>query len=254
MTQPITALSLTRPSLRHGFFTREGGVSGGEYASLNVGRGSGDALENVEENRRRVAAALGSKHADIVTCHQTHSGIVHVVEAFPQAPLTGDALVTNVPSLPIAVLTADCVPVLLADVTHGVIGAVHSGWKGAAQQIVGETVTAMEAIGAKREAMVAVIGPAIAGVSYEVGVDLKERFAAIDASYAEFFLQGSDAAHVQFDLPELVTEQTRRLGVAKVEKLDYDTYADEQRFFSFRRSTHHEQTVYGRQCSAIMLA
>ena len=254
MNDSITAPLLNHPRIKHGFFGRKGGVSSGEYASLNVGLGSGDELDKVRENRRRVAKSLGSAHDDILTCYQIHSNICHIVSSMDDTKLEGDALVTNTPGLVISVLTADCVPVLFADYEAGVIGAAHAGWKGALGGVIANTLEAMEQLGAQKSNICTSIGPAISQPSYEVGNELKAQFCNTDQHFADFFAVGKDEAHWQFDLPGLVKEQISRLGIAKVEKLDYDTYANEERFFSFRRSTHQQQSEYGRQCSAIMLA
>ena len=250
---PITFTALDHPTIRHGFFGRQGGVSGGEYASLNVGLGSGDNLDDVRENRKHVASSLGSAHGDMLTCYQIHSATCHIVTNMDDTKLEGDALVTNTPGLVISVLTADCVPVLFADHTAGVIGAAHAGWKGALGGVIENTIQAMEQLGAQKSNIVAAIGPAIAQASYEVGSELKAQFCDADQMFADFFKVGKDDYHWQFDLPGLACERAHRLGIAKVEKLDYDTYANEERFFSFRRSTHATQSEYGRQCSAIML-
>lgn len=253
MIPHLTAPTLNLPGIRHGFFTREGGGSNGLYASLNIGYGSGDDKAKVCENRRHVAKALSSTQDEILTCYQIHSNICHIVSSMEETHQEGDALVTNAPNLPIAVLTADCVPVLFADAEAKVIGAAHAGWKGAKAGILGSTIDAMETLGATKEHIIAAIGPAISQASYEVGNELMEQFTAEDQAYQIFFTNGGNSTHRQFDLPGLVAEKLRKLGVAKLEKLDYDTYVDERRFYSFRRATHRQESIYGRQCSVIML-
>jgi YfiH family protein len=244
---------LTHSRLSHGFFTREGGVSVGHYASLNTGYGSGDDLACVGENRRRITASLGAETADVMTCHQIHSNIVHVITEMPFEKLEGDALVTNRPGLAIGVLTADCVPVLFADVEAGVIGAAHAGWRGAEKGILQATIAAMESLGAMREAIVVAIGPCIQQASYEVGGDVYQVFTSKQPDFKQFFKSGSDGAHFWFDVGGVTEHILRLSGVANIERLGYDTYAEEKRFFSFRRSTHRSEPVYGRQMSAILL-
>ncbi len=236
----------------HGFFTREGGISEGFYASLNCGYGSGDEREKVQENRLRVSAALGAK-GEVITCHQTHSNVAHILHAPPVTPLEGDALVTKQRGLAIGVLTADCVPVLFGDTAHGVAAAAHAGWKGALGGILPATLAAMESLGAKRSSTVAVVGPAIAQGSYEVGADLHAKFMQDDFENAIFFKPSGARDHYLFNLKAYVLTILKRQRVAGIELLDHDTYTDEARFYSFRRGTHRAEPAYGRQISAIML-
>jgi polyphenol oxidase len=244
--------AIPKSMFSHGFFTREGGISEGLYAGLNCGYGSGDAREKVQENRLRASAALSAK-GEVVTCHQTHSHIAHVLDAPPETPLEGDALVTNQRALAIGVLTADCVPVLFADAAHKVVGAAHAGWKGAIGGIVPATIRAMESIGAKRKDIVAVVGPAISQMSYEVGADLYAKFMQDDYENAIFFKPSGARDHYFFNLKAYVVAMLKRERLARVELLDYDTYTDEARFYSFRRATHRQEAVYGRQLSGIVI-
>ena len=253
MNPPFITSSLDFSGISHGFFTREGGVSTDAYSSLNVGYGSGDDQEKVKENRRRVAAALNSAHDDIVTVYQIHSNVVQVIQDVTDVAQEADALVTATPGMAIAVLTADCVPVLFADPHASVIGAAHAGWKGAKAGILENTVHAMAELGASAKHITAAIGPAIQQDSYEVTSAFKTSFTEDDASAIQFFKPGKDADHWQFDLPGMVANTLDALGIANIEKLDYDTYTDEQRFYSFRRATHRNESDYGRQCSAIIL-
>lgn len=254
MISPITAPSLTHPSLAHGFFTRQGGVSQGLYASLNTGYGSGDDKDIVKQNRQIVLSCLGSKQPDIITCHQVHSNIVHsITKPTTDITMQGDALVTNLRGFAIGVLTADCVPVLFADMHAGIIGAAHAGWKGTYAGILEQTITAMGELGAKRSHIYAAIGPHIAQASYEVGHDLYVAFTEKNAEFSRFFVPEVDGVHYRFDVGGVAADILQRSGIAKVDKLGYDTYADASRFFSFRRATHQQENVYGRQISAIML-
>ncbi|HEY9081433.1 peptidoglycan editing factor PgeF [Magnetovibrio sp.] len=251
----LTASTLDHPRIRHGFFTREGGVSEGIYAGLNCGPGSSDDAQAVAENRRRAQAMLGLGENRLVTCYQVHSPTVVRVEApweHGDAP-RADAMVTNRPGVVLGILTADCAPVLFADVEAGVIGAAHAGWKGAVGGVLRATVAEMVALGAKTERIHAVVGPCIHQPSYEVGEDL--RLQVISATpWADWcFERAARPGHYQFDLPSYVSGELQRQDLGAVEVLDFDTYTDEQRFFSYRRTTHRGEPDYGRQISAIGL-
>lgn len=243
------------PGIRHGFFTRQGGLSGGLYGTLNGGLGSGDDRATVVENRRRMARALGIHDDALASCYQIHSAdVVVATEAFadgarPQA----DALVTATPGLALGVATADCGPVLFADAGARVIGAAHVGWKGAFTGILENTIAAMENLGASRAHIRVVLGPTIAGQSYEVGPEFVARFCDGDAQNAQYFAPSQKSGHAFFDLPSYVMARLRQAGIEKPIDLALDTYADEQRFFSFRRATHRGEKDYGRLISAIAL-
>jgi polyphenol oxidase len=251
----IQAASLSALSnIRHAFFTREGGVSDGIYASLNGGLGSKDAPGKVHENRTRMATALGVAPARLLTCHQIHSPNVVVAEtswpreATPQA----DAIVTRAPGLAVGVLTADCGPVLFADGEAGVVGATHSGWKGALGGVLEATIAAMEKLGAKRDRIRAALGPMIRQENYEVGPEFVARFTAADAANEQYFAPSQKAGHALFDLPGYIAVRLSRAGVA-LEDLNLCTYADPARFFSYRRTTHRAEPDYGRHVNAIVL-
>jgi polyphenol oxidase len=237
----------------HGFLGRRGGVSAGVVAGLNVGTGSQDDPAAIEENRRRAAEAV-LPGARLVTVYQVHSPECVVADAWafadrPQA----DAMVTDRPGLLLGILTADCAPVLLADPEARVIGAAHAGWKGALAGVTGRTVEAMERLGARRERIAAAIGPCIARASYEVDTEFARRFEAADRANERFFSAGRPG-HLQFDLEGYVAARLASLGITRVDALGLDTYADENRFFSFRRATHRHEPDYGRQISLIGLA
>jgi YfiH family protein len=238
----------------HGFLGRTGGVSTGVAASLNVGLGSGDDEAAVQENRRRAAAAV-APGARLVGVYQTHSATcVTVTEAWDDnARPEADALVTDRPGLLLGIVTADCAPVLFADRAAGVIGAAHAGWKGALGGVTDATVAAMIALGARAERIAAAIGPTIAQPSYEVDEAFRDRFLAADPANAAFFAAGR-ADHWQFDLPGYLVRRLLHAGIGAVEALGLDTYSQEARYFSFRRSTHRHEAAYGRQISAISLA
>jgi polyphenol oxidase len=259
----VEALSSTvlarRGGVRHGFFGRRGGVSKGIYASLNCGPGSGDDPGLVRENRARVMHAMGFPDAaahPMNTLAQIHSNqVVRLHRAMPEGEHPrADALVTDVQDLVVAVLAADCVPVLFADTAGKVIGAAHAGWKGALGGIVAATVAAMGELGAPAERLAACVGPCIQQPSYEVGEALRERFLQADAHNAAYFQPAQRAGHFMFDLSKYVAQRVEAAGVPLVERLDADTYTREQQFFSYRRATHRGEADYGRQVSAIVLA
>jgi len=252
----IEAASLKLTGIRHGFFTRDGGVSDGLYATLNGGTGSRDAAEKVAENRARMAAALGVAAGRFLTCYQVHSPQVAVAESpWPaQARPRADAVVTRMRALAIGVTTADCGPVLLADPAGGVIGAAHAGWRGALTGVIEATVAAMEELGAARSRIRAAIGPMIRQDNYEVGPDLIARFAAEDGASRRFFKPAGRDGHALFDLAGYVATRLQRAGVTQIEDLKLCTYAEEARFFSYRRATHRGEADYGRHVNAIALA
>jgi YfiH family protein len=242
--------------IRHGFFTREGGVSEGVYGSLNCGFGSNDSREAVAENRARAARRLGASPDALVTGYQVHSPDVATVttpwtaESSPKV----DGLVTNRSGVLLGVLAADCTPVLFADPHAGVIGSAHSGWPGTRAGVLEATVKAMTALGARPERITAAIGPAIGPDSYEVGPEFPARFTDSDPEAADFFRPAERAGHFMFDLPGYVALRLRRLGLGMVVPTVADTYAEPERFFSYRRTCHLGEKDYGRGLSAIMLA
>lgn len=250
---PVCHQALVSDGIRHGFFTRTGGVSQGIYASANSGPGSDDDPAAVAENRARVAQALAVAPDNLLTCHQIHSpDVVTVTEPFADRP-RADALVTRAPGLVLGVLTADCAPVLFADAQAGVIGAAHAGWKGALGGVLANTVAAMAALGADPARIVAVVGPCIAQPSYEVGTDFRARFVEADPTHGAFFLPGVADDKCQFDLPGFVCAQLTQAGVGRVAAVGRDTYAEAADFFSYRRTCHAGEPDYGRQISAIVL-
>lgn len=238
----------------HGFLGREGGVSTGILAGLNVGLGSSDDREAIAENRRRAVAAV-LPGAALVTVHQVHSAeAVTVTKPFADdARPHVDAIVTDRPGLLLGILTADCVPVLLADRQAGVIGAAHAGWKGALHGVTDATIAAMEQLGARRDRIAAATGPCIARASYEVDDDFARRFEEADPANERFFLFAGKPGHQQFDVEAYVAARLAGAGIGRVETLGFDTYAHPDRFFSFRRATHRGEPDYGREISLIGL-
>ncbi|HWD59272.1 MAG TPA: peptidoglycan editing factor PgeF [Stellaceae bacterium] len=242
--------------VRHGFFTREGGVSGGVYASLNCGFGSGDDPEKIARNRTIAADALGLADDRLVTCHQIHSATVLTVAApwrredSPRA----DGMATDRPGIALGVLAADCAPVLFADPEAGVIGAAHGGWRGALGGVMEATVAAMTTLGAAPSRIRAGIGPCIAQASYEVGPEFPGRFAETDPASGAFFVPAARDGHFRFDLPGYIAHRLGRLGLAAIADAARDTVADPARFFSYRRSCLTGERDYGRALAAIALS
>ncbi len=243
---------LDHPSIAHGFFGRNGGVSEGLYAGLNCGPGSHDNKAHVVENRARVAHALQVMPERLCTLYQIHSPSAVIVHApWVDAPPQADAMVTNVPGLALGILTADCAPILFADPEAGVVGAAHAGWKGAVGGVIESTVLAMEKLGAKRHRIAATIGPCIAQVSYEVGPEFIARFSLHDQ--AQFFIPSARAGHGYFDLAAYVAMRLGEAGLTAIADLRMDTCGDPDQFFSYRRTTLSREPDYGRQISVIAL-
>lgn len=255
MTDKITHPSLEAlPGIRHGFFTRQGGVSHGIYRSLNCGVGSNDRRAEIIENRTRATASLGLSSDRLATPYQVHgSEAVAVTDVWetgkgPKA----DALVTDRPGIALGIGTADCGPTLFADVSAGVIGASHSGWRGALAGILESTIAAMEKLGAKRQRIVAVLGPMISQENYEVGGELVSQFTEADPANSRYFVPSPRAGHSLFDLPGYIATRLTAAGV-NANSIGLCTYADEERFFSYRRATHRGEADYGRLLSAIAM-
>jgi len=250
----LEAANLSTRGIAHAFFGRRGGISEGVYASLNCGPGSNDVRERVIENRRRAIATL-SPDANLVTLYQVHGAdVVEVIEPWPipHNP-KADALVTNRPGIALGILTADCAPILLADPEARVIGAAHAGWGGAIAGVTDSVIAAMVKLGARAEQIRAAIGPCISQSAYEVGPEFESRFVARNPENGRFFTPSRRANHWQFDLPAYVAQRLTDAGVATAETLGACTYAREDDFFSYRRTTHRKEPDYGRQLSAIAL-
>jgi polyphenol oxidase len=254
LTTPALAAT---PGLRHGFFTRRGGVSEGPYASLNCSLSGQDDRDRVRENRRRAADALGLPARALHGLMQVHGTAVAEVDAVgwdEGAGPAADAVVTRRPGVALGIVTGDCAPVLFADAEAGVVGAAHAGWRGAAAGILEATVAAMERLGASRARVVAAIGPCIAQASYEVGPELRGAVLARNAEDARFFAEGRREDRWQFDLAGYCAARLRALGLGAIEDTGTDTVADEARFFSHRRRTLAGGGPLGHQLSAIALA
>ncbi|MBS0482029.1 MAG: peptidoglycan editing factor PgeF [Proteobacteria bacterium] len=254
MTDPVEVIRApVLQGIAHGFLGRRGGLSQGVVAGLNVGLGADDEPRAVQANRQRAADAV-LPGARLATVYQIHSAdCVTATEPWPDAGRPhADALVTDRPGLLLGVVTADCAPVLLADRAAGIIGAAHAGWKGAVSGVTDSTIAAMEALGARRENIVAAIGPCIAQTSYEVDAGFRDRLCESDNANTRFLVAGR-AGHFQFDLEGYVAARLEAAQIGLVERLGLDTYADPARFYSFRRATHRNEATYGRQFSLIGL-
>jgi polyphenol oxidase len=239
----------------HGFFTREGGRSQGLFSSLNCGFGSGDDLETVARNRALVAGSMSVEPDRLLTLYQEHSPkVITVSEPWRResAPLA-DAMVTKEQGIALGALTADCVPVIFADGRARIVGIAHAGWKGALNGVTDATIRAMEKLGADRAAIVAAIGPAISAAVYEVGPEFHGRFLEADPANEAFFRPAPKPQHWLFDLPNYLLARLRRAGIGRAEDLALCTYDDEQRFFSYRRATHRNESHYGRLISAVAI-
>ncbi len=238
-------------AIRHGFFTRQGGVSTGLFTSLNMGLGSGDDPDHVAENRRRAQAALGAQA--LYTPYQVHGVAVVEVTDPMMARVPADAVITRRPGIAVGVVTADCTPVLIAAPGKGIVGAVHAGWRGAVAGIMEAAVATFDRLGAPASTLTAALGPAIAQDSYEVGEEVRKAACTAWPAAERFFRPSARADRWLFDLPGFVAARLRRAGIKRLEVLGLDTYRDETRFFSYRRSSHRGERAYGRQLSAILL-
>lgn len=251
MTLEILTSDALSP-IQHGFFTRKGGASSGVFAGLNCGQGSSDQSEIVSINRARVADAMRVAPNHLVSVHQVHSADVRSVDAPLADKPRADAIVTATPGLVLTVLTADCQPVLFADAKAGVIGAAHAGWRGALDGVLESTLDAMEALGARRANISAVIGPSISQAAYEVGPEFIEQFSDEDPGNYRFFINGEGDRYL-FDLPGFGLHRLREAGVGAAEWTRHCTYGDAARFYSYRRATHAGEADYGRLIAAIRL-
>jgi YfiH family protein len=252
---PITAPSLLLPGVAHAFFTRDGGVSIGIYRGLNTGIGSKDAREAVLENRSRAAKHLGTTLARLATPYQVHGTDAVIVENVwePGQGPKADAVVTDRPGIAVGVGAADCGPVLFADAEARVVAAAHAGWKGALAGVLESTIATMEGLGARRERVVAVLGPTISAASYEVGPEFVALFVEAEDVNVRFFRPSRREGHSMFDLPGYIVARLLAAGVGAASSVGLCTYADEARFYSFRRATHRGEPDYGRLLSAITL-
>jgi YfiH family protein len=251
MTLDIITSDLLAPA-RHGFFTRKGGASSGVFAGLNCGEGSSDQTEAVALNRARVAEAMNAAPSDLARMYQVHSADVITLDQVPEDRPNADGMVTKNPGIVLSVLTADCQPVLFHDAKAGVIGAAHAGWRGAIDGVLEATIDAMEAIGAERRNINAVIGPCISQRAFEVSADFAETFQDRDDANGRFFVPGTEGKY-QFDLPGFGLHRLQQAGIAHAAWTGHCTYTDPNRFYSYRRKTHLKEADYGRLIATIRL-
>ena len=254
MPKPLLATGLSDlTGIAHGFFTRHGGVSAGIYASLNCGIGSKDEPAAIRENRGRVTSHLGA--SDLASAYQVHGTTALVMsEPWPAGERPkADAMVTATPGIALGVLTADCAPVLFADEQARVVAAAHAGWRGALSGVIEAAIEAMEGLGAKRDRILAAVGPCIGQGAYEVGPEFKAQFLDRDSASARFFTPPNVNGRPHFDLSGYVGHRLRRAKVANAVALDVCTYAGGEDFFSYRRTQSRQEPDYGRQISAIVL-
>jgi YfiH family protein len=251
---PVLASELeSLPGIQHAFFTREGGVSKGIYEGLNAGLGSGDEPTHVIENRNRIAAYLAVREHDIASPFQIHSPDTIVTrQAWREDRPKADGVATNIRGLALGIVTADCGPVLFADTDAGVIGACHAGWKGAVGGVMESTIAQMETLGAKRKNITAVLGPCISQENYEVGPDFPEPFLELDSANKRYFVPSKKPDHHMFDLTGYIVDRLAKTDVQSG-TVARCTYAEEDNFYSYRRTTHRNEPDYGRQLSAIVL-
>lgn len=251
---PILAPQLhALPGVCHGYFTRPGGVSTGIYKGLNARLGSNDKREHVIENRQRIAKHLSVSVNNLISPYQIHSNdIVHGRSPWPEERPKADGIVADKAGIAIGILTADCGPVLFSDPDAGVIGAAHAGWKGALNGVLENTISEMENLGAKRKNIIAVLGPSISQANYEVGPDFPAPFVTQNKSHEKFFIASQKPGHHMFDLTSYIVERLNQAGV-NGSALNRCTYAEEENFYSYRRTTHRGESEYGCQLSAIVL-
>ncbi len=251
----LTSPLLLTPTVKHGFFTRKNGRSSGIYHALNCGLGSDDVPEKVKYNRQSALSAIGGASAKLCGLYQIHSNIVHYLEEPWQNDNLpkGDGLVTRQKNFALAILTADCAPILFTDPQNGVIGAAHAGWQGALTGIIENTIDMMCKYGAERQNIIAAVGPCIAQINYEVGCEFFIRFVSEAPEYEKFFTKSLNEGCYLFNLKLFTAHRLENTGIKKTDIFSKDTYADNEYFFSYRRSTHKDEKDYGRQISIIML-
>ena len=251
----IKAPELSCSKIMHGFFTRNGGVSNGIYRSLNTGLGSNDNRANVIENRKRVCEVLKVKESNLLTVYQTHS--TEIVEALSCWPINSspraDGLVTNQPGIALAICTADCGPVLLADKSTGIIGAAHAGWRGAFNGILENIINKMESLGANKSKITAILGPTISGDAYEVGPEFVEQFTTQALANESFFKPSTNPNHSMFDLPNYIVSRLKSTGIRTVSKINECTFKHPEKYFSYRKMQHNGENDYGRLMSVITI-
>lgn len=251
--QFVTSKRISELGFNHGFFTRKGGHSGGIFSTLNAGLGSGDNRENVEKNRKDICTALNVDIKNLATLHQIHSNQVFVAnQGISNNRPEADGIVSNTKGVAIGVVTADCGPILFADRKNSVIGAAHAGWRGAFDGVLENTISAMEKLGAERSSISACLGPTISQTNYEVGPEFYARFLEKNTEHSRYFTPSGKPEHYLYNLHAFIMECLEQSGVNS-EDLGICTYAGDENYFSYRRTTHRNEKDYGRQISVIVL-
>lgn len=250
-------------NIKHGFFTRNGGVSSGIYQTLNCGLGSKDDKKNIAQNRAKAASALGNYAiADLSVLNrlyglnQIHSNDVIVIDSLDIKPYqyqAADALITNIKGIFLSVLSADCLPILFADNKANIIAATHAGWRGSLGGVVENTISKMLQMGASLDNIVAAIGPSISQKNYEVGAELYDNFVGFDKNNAKFFIESHNEGCFLFCLNSYVKAKLQKIGIVNIDNTSLCTYENEDLFFSYRRSCHKKEDCYGRNISIITL-
>ena len=239
--------------ISHGFFNNKGGCSKGIYRSLNCGPGSNDNKKKVIENLRIVKNKINRNSKNIFLLHQIHSNKFVFIDKYSkyQKKKRADAVITDIPKLPIAILTADCAPILIYDKHKKMIGAIHAGWKGAYKGIISKVINFMIKKGCEKKNILAVIGPCIAQKSYNVKEDFRGKFLKKDKSNKVFFKKRKNL--IFFDLPKYIKSQLKLMEITNLDTINIDTFPKKNNFFSARRSLHLNHDDYGRNISLIMI-
>ena len=241
-------------NLKHCFFSRKNGVSEGMYKSLNCGLGSEDKEENVLQNLALVSKKIGCKKESLITLNQKHSNEVVFFNSNAEIKnkLDGDAIVSTVKNIGISILTADCAPILLYDHSKKIIGCIHSGWKGALNGVIRNTVKKFEELNSNIDNLIAVVGPCIGKESYEVKIDFYERFIDQNLKYEKFFKKIEGEKYI-FDLRGFINKEISDSNIKNIENIVMDTFAKKEFFYSYRRSCVDKEQDYGRCISVILM-
>ena len=241
-------------NIKHCFFSRKNGFSKGNYLSLNCGLGSDDKKQNVIKNLNLVSKKIGCGSEALITLNQIHSNKVVYFEnkSSIKNKLPGDAIVTKIKNVAIGILTADCAPILLYDHSKKIIGCIHSGWKGALNGVIKNTVQKFKELNSNIDNLIAVVGPCIGKESYEVKIDFYERFVSQNLEHKEFFKKISDERYI-FDLRGFINNEISNSNIKNIENIEIDTFSEKEFFYSYRRSFLNKEKDYGRCISVILM-
>ncbi len=238
-------------NIKHGFFDRQGGVSKGNYKSLNCGPGSKDRIKDVRKNIEKVCKKIGCNKNNLILLDQIHSNIVHIVNKTPTKKLKGDSLITSKKGIALGILTADCAPVFVYDPVNHLISAIHAGWKGAYKKIITNTLKKLASEGSNFNDLIAIIGPCIDIKNYEVKNDFFNKFIKQKKYNKKFFNAKNNKLY--FSLNNYIRDEFLKLGVKNIEIIKKDTYLFSNNLFSARRSIKNKLQDYGRNISVIMI-